>query len=221
MSRLIDIGLEQLSKLLFKMGELAENTVSLSLDSYTEGLEVHEKVRIWSETLVALSEEVEEKAIELIARYQPVASDLRAIESYIKIAYDLSRYGRYAWDITFIYKRLNINPNDCMFPSLPIKELNEKVKNIVHISVEVVKKNDLDLAKKISEMESEIDAAYYECLDKLVEQDMDTIKCLVTNLLFIRHLERIADHASYIGEAITYLVTGKRVSLRGRMDKES
>ena len=221
MSRLIDIGLEQLSKLLFKMGELAEKTVSLSLDSYMEGLEVHEKVRIWSETLVALSEQVEEKAIELIARYQPVASDLRTIESYMKIAYDLSRYGRYGWDITFINKRLNVKSTDCMFPSLPIKELNEKVKNIVHTSIEAVRKNDVGLAKKIGEIENEVDVAYYECLDKLVEQDRLTTKCLVTNLLFIRHLERIADHASYIGESIIYLVTGERISLRGRMANES
>ena len=221
MSRLIDVGLKQLSRLLFKMGELAEKTVSLSLDSYIEGLEVDEKVRIWSETLVALSEQVEEKAIELIARYQPVASDLRTIESYMKIAYDLSRYGRYAWDITFIYKRLNVNSTDCIFPSLPIKELNEKVKNIVHISIEAVRKNDVSLAKKIGEIENDIDLVYYKCLDKLVEQDRSTTKCLIANLLFIRHLERIADHASYIGESIIYLVTGERVSLRGQMSIES
>lgn len=221
MSRLIDIGLEQLSRLLFKMGELAEKTVSFSLDSYMEGLEVEERVRIWSETLAALSEQVEEKAIELIARYQPVASDLRIIESYMKIAYDLSRYGRYAWDITFIYKRLNVSSADCMFPSLPIKELNGKVKNIVHISIEAVKKSDVSLAKKIGEIENEVDAVYYKCLDRLVEQNRITTKCLVTNVLFIRHLERIADHASYIGESITYLVTGERVSLRGQMSNES
>jgi phosphate transport system protein len=221
MSRLIDTGLEQLSKLLFKMGDLAEKTVSLSLDSYMEGVEVQERVRVWSETLVAISEQVEEKAIELIARYQPVASDLRIIASYMKIAYDLSRYGRYAWDITFIYRRLNVDSADCLFPSLPIKELNEKVKNIVRTSIEAVRKNDVGLAKKIGETEHEVDAVYYECLDGLVEQDQLTTKCLITNLLFIRHLERIADHASYIGESIIYLVTGERISLRGRMASES
>ena len=221
MSRLIDIGLERLAKLLFKMGDLAEKTVSLSLDSYMKGLEAHEKVRIWSETLIALNEEVEDKAIELIARYQPVASDLRAIESYMKIAYDLARYGRYAWDITSIYKRLDVDSKDCFLPPLRIKELSEKVKNIVSISIEAVKKNDLKLAKKIGRIENEIDKIYYECLDKLVEQRQSTTRCLITNLLFIRHLERIADHASYIGEAIIYLVTGERINLRGWLEEES
>lgn len=220
MSRLIDIGLEQLSKLLFKMGDLAEKTVSLSLDSYMKGLEAHEKVRIWSETLTAINEEVEDKAIELIARYQPVALDLRTIESYMKIAYDLARYGRYAWDITFIHKKLEVDPSECSLPSLRINELYEKVKTIVNISVEAVKKNDLKLARKIGGIENEVDEIYYECLDKLVEERQSTTRCLITNLLLIRHLERIADHASYIGEAIIYLVTGERINLRGRLESE-
>ena len=40
--------------------------------------------------MVSLSEEAEDKAVELIARYQPVASDLRKIKSYMKMAYDLN-----------------------------------------------------------------------------------------------------------------------------------
>jgi phosphate transport system protein len=221
MTRLIDIGLETLSRLLFKMGDMAEETVFLSLDTYLRGLDESKKIRLWSETLVVLSEEVEDKAIELIARFQPVATDLRTIESYMRIAYDLSRYGRYAWDIIFIHKKLEVNSGECILPSIPMGELAQKVRSIVHTSVEAVKRPDVDLAQKIGELEDEIDVAYYACLDKLVEEDPRTTKCLVTNLLFIRHLERIADHASYIGEAIIYLLTGKRTSLRGRLSDES
>jgi phosphate transport system protein len=221
MTRLIDIGLEALSRLLFKMGDMAEETVLLSLDTYLHGSDVEKKIRLWSETLVILSEEVEDKAIELIARYQPVASDLRTIESYMKIAYDLSRYGRYAWDIIFIHKKLDVDTTECDFSTLPINDLAEKVRAIVHTSVEAVKKSDVALAQKIGEIEDEIDIDYYACLEGLVKEHRNMTKCLVTNLLFIRHLERIADHASYIGEAIIYLSTGKRTSLRGRLSDES
>jgi phosphate transport system protein len=196
------------------MGELAEKTVSLSFDCYTKGTDVYERVQTWSETLVSLSEEVEEKAIELIARYQPVASDLRIIKSYMKIAYDLSRYGRYAWDIIFIYKRLNVKLNECTFPWMPLKEISEKVLEMVHTSIEAIKKHDVNLAKTLGTMENDVDDMYYKYLDKLVEQAPTTTKCVVSNLLFIRHLERIADHAAYIGESVVYLVTGERISLR-------
>jgi len=214
MSRLIDAGLEQLSRLIFKMGDLAEKTVLLSLDCYMKGVDVHEKVRVLSETLVSLSEEAEDKAVELIARYQPVASDLRTIKSYMKIAYDLSRYGRYAWDITHIHKRLDIKLDECRFPWMPLEEISGKVLRMVHTSIEAIKKHDVDLAKTLNAMEREVDEIYYRCLDKLVERSPPLIGCVVSTLLFIRHLERIADHAAYIGESVIYIVTGERVSLR-------
>jgi phosphate transport system protein len=179
-----------------------------------KGMDAHKKVRVWSETLVSLSEEVEEKAIELIARYQPVASDLRTIKSYMKIAYDLARYGRYSWDITFICKRLDVKAEECKFAWVPLGKICDKVLKMVHTSIEVVKKSDVNLANKLAPMEREVDAMYYEHIDKLVEQAPVTTKCIVSNLLFIRHLERIADHACYIGESVIYLVTGERISLR-------
>jgi phosphate transport system protein len=213
MSRLIDVGLKELSNLLNKMGELAEKTVALSFDVSTKGADHSEKVRVYSETLISSSEEIEEKATEVIARYQPVASDLRAIRSYMKIAYDLARCGRYAWDISFIYKRFNISFEECSLPWLPLKEMMNEVLSIMKLSVEAISRTDLKLAKKIGETESAIDKMYIESLNKLVEQAPIKTKCVVANLLFVRHLERISDHAAYIGESIIYLVTGQRANL--------
>jgi phosphate transport system protein len=213
MTRLIDIGLKQLSNLLNKMGDLAEKTVALSFDVSTMGVDSSDRVRVYSETLISSSEEIEEKATEVIARYQPVASDLRTIRAYMKIAYDLARCGRYAWDISFIYKRFNISFDECYLASLPLKEMMNKVENIVHMSTEAVSRKDLDLAKKIGETENEIDKMYFESLNKLVEQPPIKTKCVMANLLFVRHLERISDHAAYIGESIIYLVTGERANL--------
>jgi phosphate transport system protein len=213
MSRLIDVGLKELSNLLNKMGELAEKTVALSFDVSTKGVDHSDKVRVYSETLISSSEEIEEKATEVIARYQPVASDLRAIRSYMKIAYDLARCGRYAWDISFIYKRFSISFEECSLPWLPLKEMMNEVLSIMKLSVEAISRTDLKLAKKIGETESAIDEMYIESLNKLVEQAPIKTKCVVANLLFVRHLERISDHAAYIGESIIYLVTGQRANL--------
>jgi phosphate transport system protein len=213
MSRLIDVGLKQLSNLLNKMGELAEKTVSLSFDVSTKGIDSSDRVRVQSETLISSSEEIEEKATEVIARYQPVASDLRTIRAYMKIAYDLARCGRYAWDISFIYKRFNISFDECYLASLPLKEMMNKVQDIMHMSTEAVSRKNLDLAKKIGETEAEIDKMYFESLNKLVEQPPIKTKCVMANLLFVRHLERISDHAAYIGESIIYLLTGERANL--------
>jgi phosphate transport system protein len=213
MSRLIDVGLKQLSKLLNKMAELAEKTVMLSFDVSTKGVDSSDRVQVYSETLISSSEEIEEKATEVIARYQPVASDLRAIRSYMKIAYDLARCGRYAWDISFIYKRFNISFEECSLRWLPLKEMMNEVLRIMRITVEAIAETDLKLVKKIGEIESGIDKMYIESLNKLVEQAPIKTKCVVANLLFVRHLERISDHATYIAESIIYLVTGERANL--------
>jgi phosphate transport system protein len=213
MSRLIDVGLKQLSNLLNKMAELAEKTVALSFDVSTKGVDYSDRVQVYSETLISSSEEIEEKATEVIARYQPVASDLRAIRSYMKIAYDLARCGRYAWDISFIYKRFNISFEECSLPWLPLKEMMNEVLKIMRIAVDAISRTDLKLAKRIGEIEAGIDKMYMESLNKLVEQAPIKTKCVVANLLFVRHLERISDHAAYIGESIIYLATGERANL--------
>ncbi|WXG44611.1 MAG: phosphate signaling complex protein PhoU [Promethearchaeati archaeon SRVP18_Atabeyarchaeia-1] len=213
MSRLIDDGLKQLSNLLGKMGELTEKTVSLSFDVSTRGVDSADRVRVYSETLISSSEEIEEKSTEVIARYQPVASDLRTIRAYMKIAYDLARIGRYAWDISFIYKRFNISFEECSLPWLPLTEMMKEAQKIIQMSVEAITRKDLKLARKIGEIESGIDKMYIDSLNKLVDQAPIKTKCVVANLLFVRHLERIADHAAYIGESVIYLVTGERANL--------
>lgn len=106
LSRLLDVGLEQLTAIVLKMSEVAEKTVGTSIAGFMDGRDVSEQVRELSEMLVAMTVSVEDKAFELIVKYQPVASDLRIINSYMKIAYDFERYGRYAWDISFTQSSL-------------------------------------------------------------------------------------------------------------------
>jgi len=212
MSRLLDAGLEQLANLLFEMGDLAEKTVSLALEGYVQGNDVHEQVQGWSDTLVLLDEEVGNKAFELIARYQPVASDLRMIQSYMKIGYSFSRYGRWAWDVSFIYHRLK--ELERCDPWMRVDKMSEKVLEMVHTSVEALKNRDAELAKTLAKTEEEVDSMYFKYLDDLAERAPTTTKCLIANLLTVRYLERIADHATYIGESVVYIATGERISLR-------
>ncbi len=212
MNRLLDAGLERLTAILLQMGKVAEEAVRLSIESFMAGVDVCQRVQHYSETLVEMNVDVEDKAFELIAKYQPVASDLRIIKSYIKISNDLERYGRYAWDISFIHKRI-ARFEKCEDPLAVVEKMSEKVINMVHLSIEALKKHDSEQAKKLAEIESEVDALYFRHLDHSSEMPTP-IKCLITNTLVVRYLERIADHATYIGESIVYIATGEKVTLR-------
>ena len=214
MHRLLDKGLEQLTAMVFKMGEAAEKALNVSIGGFVRGKDASEDVKELSEILVSLTVEVEEKAFGLIAKYQPVASDLRIINSYMKIAYDFERYGRYGWDISFIRKRLGcLKGCEEWIPQF-IEEMGEKVLQMVRISINSLKNQDTELAKAICKTEQEVDEMYFQYLDKLVKEAHVTGQCTISSVLVVRYLERIADHATYIAEAVVYIATGQKITLR-------
>ena len=212
MSRLIDEGLEQLTVLVCRMGEAAEKVMSISFNGFINGKDTTNPVHDISEMLSAISVEVENKAFELIAKYQPVASDLRIINSYMKIAYDFERYGRYAWDISLTHKKFAALAK-CAKSDETMLKLIQKVTTMVSKSVEALKLHDGKLAESLSSIEEEVDTLFFAYLDKLATAKEKT-KFLMCNLLVSRYLERIADHTTYVAESIIYIASGKKMSVR-------
>jgi phosphate transport system protein len=212
MTRLLDAGLEQLTVMVYRMGEVAEKAIDVSIEGYINGKDATTSVRDLSDILATMTVEVENKAFELIVKYQPVASDLRIINSYMKIAYDFERYGRYAWDISFTHKRL-AGLAKCMGSSDLMQKLVEIVCEMVSRSVQALKRNDGEMAKSLADIEKGADELYFAYLDQLTEAPKQN-KCTMCNLLVSRYLERIADHTTYVAEDIVYISTGEKVSLR-------
>jgi phosphate transport system protein len=212
MTRLLDAGLEQLTVMVYRMGEVAEKAVGVSIGGFMNGKDATGAVRELSDILAAMTVEVENKAFELIVKYQPVASDLRIINSYMKIAYDFERYGRYAWDISYTHKKV-AGLAKCMSSSDLMQRLVETVCEMVSRSVQALKRNDGEMAKSLASIEKEADELYFAYLDQLGETTTYN-KCVMCNLLVSRFLERIADHTTYVGEAIVYISTGEKISLR-------
>jgi phosphate transport system protein len=160
-----------------------------------------------------MAEEAGDKAFELIARFQPVASDLRILKSYMQITYDFERYGRYALDVSQIQKKLG-GLEDCEeWIQRSIDGMSERVLSMVRISVDSLKSHDAELARTLSEAENDVDDMYFKHLDRLVEKAPAATRCTISSVLVVRYLERIADHATYIGESIIYLATGEKVTL--------
>lgn len=211
MSRPLDIGIDQIKALLMKMGKLAMDSTKLALEGFHQRDDNYAQTKMWSNMIQILAEEVEDQATELIALHQPMASDLRILKAYIKIAYDLERYGRYAMDISEIIHLIGkwgeIN-ND-----LTVRELGETTLQVMEMSLEMIDTRNETKIFELSKIETATDDLYFENLRKLSECKGDP-KGIVANLLTIRYLERLADHGSYIAESISYAATGKRISIR-------
>jgi len=214
MSRIIDTGLEELSVMLCRMGEITYKTVSLSIKGCLNGISVYSQVHEMSDALISMSDQAEDKTFELIARFQPVASDLRTIKSYMKIAYDFARYSRYAFDISYINEQLGGLKECEEWITEYIAKMSEKVLNMVRTSIDALRSHDTQLAKTIAKTEEEVDKMYFEYLDRLIEKAPATSKCTISSVLVVRYLERIADHATYICESVIYLATGEKTTLR-------
>ena len=211
--RPLGLGLEQIKSLLLKMGKLSDEAISRALHGFHEQKDEHVQIRSLSNTLLILSEEVEDHATELLALHQPMAGDLRSLKAYIKIAYDMERFGRYALDISNILTQVGPwKPYEN--GKLTVKEMGDEVLKIIKLALTLIETRDQSLIWELSEVESNVDEFYSKNLTKLGNSKEADARTVLAYLLTIRYLERISDHACYIAESITYATTGKRITLR-------
>jgi phosphate transport system protein len=206
--RLMDMGLDRLNALLLEMATLSENAVTLSIDAYSKG-EKASQVKEWAEHLQSLHRQVSDLSMEVIARYQPVASDLRFIKACFEISYGFFRYGRYALDIVEV---LDMFGDLSKCDNTSVVETASKTQEMIRMSVDAFARRDVALAKKISSMDDAVDESYRENLRRLMKEK-GNIRCSLSSMLILRYLERISDHATYIGESISYIVTGVEPSV--------
>jgi phosphate transport system protein len=132
----------------------------------------------------------------------------------MKISYNLARYGRYALDISQIYEKLDGLGLCEDWVRNHVAEMGRKVLQMIRISVDMLENRDVKMAKDLSELENQVGEMYFKFLDELIDETSGVTKCIVSSVLVVRYLERIADHATYIGESVVYIVTGERVMLR-------
>lgn len=217
MIRMIDSKLGKISAVIYEMSDLAHQSISMAIEESFHNGDLYHRIKEISDLLIILNDQIEDEAFEIIARFQPVASDLRTIKSYMKISYDLTRLGRYALDISYANKHFGgLRRCEGWIYSYAMK-ISEKVLNIIKISIEALKSQNIEIARSISEVESDIDKLYFEFLDKIVGEKNIESRIIVSSVLTIRHFERIADHAAYICESIIYALTGMKEFLRWKI----
>jgi phosphate transport system protein len=216
LTRLLDLGIEHIQNIVMDMAKLSERSVFASIESYERGTStIKKQIFEWSENLRLMQDEVSDLSIELIARYQPVATDLRFIRSCMEIAYDFSRFGRYSYDIVDVLETMG-SISDC--DKSYVLQMSNTVREMIHLSIEALQSRDRNAAQKLYEMDDTVDALYRKYVNEIInpqehhnnkKEYMDnTLRCYISALLILRYLERISDHACYIGDSVYYIVTG-------------
>ncbi len=204
MARLIDPAIEKLSNTIYDMGPDAITCFSLAVDSYLEDRQTATQVHDLSERIRKNYYSVEDQIFDIMLKYQPIAEDFRFIRSSTEIAYAYSRFGRYAYDMSLVRETYGGVP-ECVNEGLI--ETSTRVKKMIRDAVVSFKELDVRKAIKIESREEKVDKIYRERIPQLV--NAENTKCALMETLILRYLERIADHAVFMSDAVNYIVTGK------------
>lgn len=152
---------------------------------------------------------IEERALETIATQSPVARDLRLLHSLTYIAMHLERMADLSVNIAKATRRTAARRGPQTLYDL-IQAQGNLVYRVLDATVEALEKRDLDLARKLPELDEPIDHLYKQFFRELARlHDEEDIEWASMMVLASRYLERIADNAVDIGERIAYLVTGE------------
>ena len=124
----------------------------------------------------------------------------------MEISYGFYRYGRYAHDIMEVLETFG-DLTKCD-PGV-IGAAADKTKEMIKLSIEAFANQDVELSKKIITMDDFVDDAYRDYILKLMKSKRVDIRCALSQTLILRYLERIADHAVYIGNSVIFIVRGE------------
>ena len=210
----LEEGLRTLIELLGQMEHEVENILNGAITSL-KALDRNQAERWISadEYVNSLESKVNEECIRLIVTQQPVASDMRKIISAMKIATDLERMGDLAVDIAKVVKRID---GPLIKPLIDVPKMADLATRMMRQGLIAFEREDAVLAQELADLDDQTDQLNRTVMVELL--GMMTYEPRMINqgmyLSFVaRYIERIADHATNIGEHVFYVVKGERKDL--------
>lgn len=190
---------------------IVEKATRASVESLINGdVDVADAIIAGDDEIDARCVGVEERVLETIATQSPVARDLRLLQSLTFIAMHLERMADLAVNIAKATRRTADRRGPQTLYDL-IQAQGNLVYRVLDATREALESRDIELARKLPELDEPIDHLYKQFFRELarLHEDED-IEWASSMVLASRYLERIADNAVDIGERIAYLVTGER-----------
>ncbi len=209
MERHFDQELKELNNDILKMGAFAEEAIYKSIEALKNRDKEMAKSVIDNDANVDnLELIIDEKCVDLIARYQPMAKDLRFIATGMKINAELERIADIAVDIA--QRTVELLDKPLLKPLVDIPKLTAVAQKMVKMAIDSFVKGDFEIAKQVLLSDPEADQLrnliQQELIDDYMVKNGSTSPRAVQLLLITRFLERICDHATNIAEDVIYMV---------------
>ena len=201
---------------LLAVGSMVEKAIANSVDGLKRrDLDLSRQV-VQDDAIVDASRyDIEERCVNLIAKQQPMATDLRTIIAILQIVGELERMGDYASGIAKISLAMGNDPP--IKPLVDIPRMADKASLMLRRSLESLVNRDIVAAQGIRADDDEVDALYDQIYRELLTFMLEDPRTITraTYLLWVAHdLERIADRATNIAKRVVYLVTGEHVETK-------
>lgn len=204
--------LETLNTNMIQMGALCEDAISAAIQSLLEDdRAIAKKVADTELEIDQMERDIERQCMRLLLMQQPVATDLRMVSSALRMIADLERIGDQAFDIADITKSGSFQG---FSGKVHIKEMAKAAIHMVTDSVDSYVKQDVQLAKRVTEEDDVVDELFLKVrreLAELIHTDQNASEQALDLLMIAKYLERIGDHAVNVSEWVIYSVTGKHM----------
>jgi phosphate transport system protein len=208
-------ALDSLNQEILRLGILVQNALRMALNSLMEKDRGAAQRVIEEDAAIDRMElEIEDRCIEIIAKEQPVATDLRRLVTSLKIVTQLERMGDYARHIA--KATITLADETYMKPLLNIPRMGEICIDMIHRMLSAFIDNDSDEAERVAALDEDVDNLNEQVIREVFTYMMENPKYIsqsITLIFVSRYLERIADRVTNIGEWVIYIKTGEHKEL--------
>jgi len=193
------------------MGALVEKSFRLSHQAlFFRNLEAAQSIPSLDKRIDRYYRQVELDCATLMTLQAPVAQDLRLLSAFMQLVRDLERIGDYAEDLGEIALKLFSYPPHFCLPQIEV--MSHHAQAMLATSLKALADLDATAGQAVKVLDDQVDNAYDNLYQTLAYQRdiKGVVEPILLLVLAIRHLERMADHATNIGQRVTYIVTGHR-----------
>ena len=208
------VYLEELNKLnrrVIKMGSILETSIDMMLKNLVELREdVAHNIIARDDQIDELEIQIEKECVEIVAKQQPVASDLRRITSIIKLVTDIERMADHCADISEYILRLSVQERIETPKNLLL--MAEAMKGMANGVILSFVNQDAQAANAVVVQDDVVDGFFHQLMNELcvmMQSNPAIVPQCMEYLMITKYLERMADHAANIAKWVGFLVTGE------------
>jgi phosphate transport system protein len=173
-------------------------------------LQIAESVIAADDAVDALQRELDARALELLARQQPVAGDLRSIVTSLRMSADLERMGDLARHIAKVARLRHPDPAVPVQLRETIAQMGQIAQRLAEKTITIIEVRDTDAARELPVDDNAMDLLHRGLLAALVSpQAPYSVQTAIDVALLSRYYERFADHAVSVAQRVIFLVTGE------------